>query len=242
MIKYEEMNRDLDMVYTFRRWLSRHPEAGAAEKTGRRRVARAAHQPVCSHALQLRSAHRCAGQSGNPLSIRQERLQEQMDDLVAKSDRTEAESARLEDLKDALALLSGLEANNVREIEKRLHRVDQCIDGKSLDTGGLRSRGRGVSAERLYTNQKVTDLVAKAETEQNDYRRQHAINTFFSPEKQYDFHYYKFHWRSPHRTLARWTLTISVFTYSTGVLVGSSLILLGLLHYVLKQQLRMRAR
>lgn len=178
----------------------------------------------------------------NPLSIRQERLQEQMDDLVAKSDRTEAESARLEDLKDALALLSGLEANNVREIEKRLHRVDQCIDGKSLDTGGLRSRGRGVSAERLYTNQKVTDLVAKAETEQNDYRRQHAINTFFSPEKQYDFHYYKFHWRSPHRTLARWTLTISVFTYSTGVLVGSSLILLGLLHYVLKQQLRMRAR
>jgi hypothetical protein len=164
-----------------------------------------------------------------------------MDELVAKP-RTEKDSARLDDLKDALALLSGLEANKVREIEKRLRSVDQCIDGKSLDAGALRSRGRGVSAERLYTNQKVTDLVAKAETEQNDYRRQHAINTFFSPEKQYDFHYFTFHWHSPHRTVRRWTLVISVFTYSTGVLVGSSLLLLAMLQYVLKRQLRMRSK
>ena len=231
LIKYEEMNRDLDVVYTFRRWLSRHPEAGEMEK----REDAVLRVPLISRFVATHYSYEAlivAQAKLNPLSIRQARLQEQMDSLVANSHRTDADAARLEDLKDALALLSGLEAASVREIERRLNRVDQCIDGKSLDTGGLRSKIKGVSAERLYTNQKVTDLVAKAETEQNDYRRQHAINTFFSPEKQYDFHYYKFHWRTPHRTLARWTLRISVFTYSTSVLLGSSLALLTLLYYV----------
>jgi hypothetical protein len=46
---------------------------------------------------------------------------------------------------------------------------------------------RGVTADRLFTNMKVSDLVAKAETEQSDYRRTHAINVFFSPKKQFDF-------------------------------------------------------
>jgi ABC-type multidrug transport system ATPase subunit/ABC-type multidrug transport system permease subunit len=242
LIKYEEMNRNLDMVYTFRRWLSRHPDSGAAEK----RDDAALRVPLISRFVATHYTYEAlivAQAKRNPLSIRQQRIQDQMDDLVAKPKRTDAESARLEDLKDALALLSGLEANNVREMEKRLRLVDQCIDNKSpLDAGGLRSRGRVFSAERLYNNQKVTDLVSKAETEQNDYRRLHAINTFFSPEKQYEFHYYTFHWASPHRTIERWTLVISVYTYSTGMLVGSSLIMLGLLQYVLKQQLRMRGK
>ena len=107
----------------------------------------------------------------NPLTRRQERLQTQIDAIKAKKHRTEFEDNRLEDLKETLAQLSGLEAGSVREIEKRLRRVDQVIDGKPLDTSGLRSKVLGVTAERLYTNQKVTDLVSKAETEQNDYRR-----------------------------------------------------------------------
>jgi hypothetical protein len=228
------------MVYTFRRWLVRHSETGAVEK----RDDAALRVPLISRFVATHYSYEAlivAQAKRNPLTIRQDRLQKQMDDLVAKP-RDEWDSARLEDLKDALALLSGLEAKDVREIEKRLRHVDQCIDGKPLDAGALRSHGKGVSAERLYTNQKVTDLVAKAETEQNDYRRLHAINTFFSPEKQYEFPYYRFHWQSPHRTLERWTLVISVYAYSTGMLVGSSLLLLGLLHYVLKQQLRMRGK
>src|SRR4029078_4700048 len=32
LIKYEEMNRDLDAVYTFQRWFSTHPEIGAPER------------------------------------------------------------------------------------------------------------------------------------------------------------------------------------------------------------------
>jgi len=166
----------------------------------------------------------------NPLALRQEKIQAQMDALVAKKDRSEPEAARLEELKDALALLSGMEAGSPREIEKKLARIDVVIEGQALDPGPLRRKPWTYSAERLYTNQKVSDLVAKAETEQNDYRLQAAVNPFFSPEKHFDFYFF-----GHHRVVK-----MSVHTYSAGILIGSSLGLLGLLHLVLRRQLRPR--
>ena len=229
LIKYEEMNRDLDLVYSFKRWLTRHPEANAAG----RRDDSALRVPFISRFVATHYSYEAlivAQAKLNPLTLRQDRIQKQMDELVGKKQRTEAEAARLEDLKDTLALLSGMEAATAREVEKRLKRVDEIIDGKPLDAGALKSKPNGVTAERLFCNQKVTDLVAKAETEQNDYRRLRAINVFFSPEKHYG------------RTIfGRYRMfRISVFTYSTMILVGSSLFLLALLYCVLKRQLRTR--
>jgi len=226
LIKYEEMNRDLDMIYTFRRWLTRHPglNVGTRDDTSLR-------VPVISRFVVTHYSYEAlvvAQAKRNPLALRQVKLQEQMDTLVARQQRTEAEAARLEELKDTLALLSGMEAPNYREIEKKLARVDAVINGNPLDTGGLRNRPNGLSAERLFTNQKVSDLVSKAETEQNDYRRQEAINVFFSPEKHYDLNFL-----GHHRMIK-----MSVHFYSSAILVGSSLGLLGLLHFVLRRQLR----
>jgi hypothetical protein len=83
--------------------------------------------------------------------------------------------------------------------------------------------------------------VAKAETEQNDYRRLRAINTFFSPEKRYGpIRYPTLHWSAPHRRWREMTLRVSVLTYATTILVGSSLALMALLYGVLKRQLRTR--
>jgi hypothetical protein len=227
LIKYEEMNRDLDVIYAFQRWLSRHPEMMAS---GMRDDA-ALRVPVISRFVATHYSYEAlivAQAKLNPLALRQERLQRQMDILVNKHQRTEAEGTRLEDLKDTLALLSGMEAASVREIERKLERVDAVIDGKPLDTGGLKSRPNGVAAERLFTNQKISDLVSKAETEQNDYRRLEAINVFFSPEKHYDLHFFGYHRM----------IRISVYLYSTVILVGSSLALLALLQFVLRRQLR----
>src|SRR4029434_1000710 len=109
------------------------------------------------------------------------RLQEQIDALVARHDRSPEQANRLEDLKDTLALLSGMESGTRPEIEKRLRRVDAIIKGKRLSAGDLRSKPSGVTAERLYTNQKVSDLVSKAETEQSDYRRQSHVNGLCVP-------------------------------------------------------------
>ena len=227
LIKYEEMNRNLDLIYGFKRWLTRHPEqnVGARDDSTLR-------LPLISRFVATHYSYEAlvvAQAKLNPLTFRQDHLQRLMDVLVAKQERTPREVARLEDLKDTLALLSGLEAVNVHEVERRLKRVDEVIAGKTLDASTLKSKP-GLTAERLYCNQKVTDLVAKAETEQNDYRRLRAINVFFSPEKRYDLDFFGHHKM----------LKISVITYSTTVLVGSSLGLLALLYGVLRRQLRTR--
>ena len=226
LIKYEEMNRDLDMISTFKRWLAWHPGLNVPQRNDSSLRVPLISRFVVTHysyeALVVAQAKR------NPLALRQEKLQALLDALVAKHDRSEAEAARLEELKDTLALLSGMEGRDARDVERKLVRIDAVIDGQPLDAGPLRTRAGVVSAERLYTNQKVSDLVAKAETEQNDYRLQNSVNPFFSPEKRYDLK-----WFNPPRTIS-----MSVHTYSTSILLGSSLILLGGLHLVLRRQLR----
>jgi hypothetical protein len=167
----------------------------------------------------------------NPLSLRQDQLQRQIDAIVANQSPSESDSDRLEDLKDTLAMLSGMESGSVPEVEKRLRRVDGIIAGKPLDAGGLRSRTMGVTAERLYTNQKVTDLVSKAETEQSDYRRMKHVNVFFGPSKVYSF------FKIGNQEVA---IRSSVFVFNTLVLIVSSIVMLAALYLVLKRQLRTR--
>jgi hypothetical protein len=173
----------------------------------------------------------------NPLAIRQERLQDQIDALVKRKNRTPAEAARLEDLKDALAMLSGLESGSAPEIERRLRRVDKVVRGDSkFDPDGLRSRTTGMTAERLYSNQKVGDLVTKAETEQNDYLRGRPVNVFFGPVKTHYLGRINTIWWGKKDV----KITMSVYTRNTLVLLGSTLVCLGLLYLILKRQLRTR--
>jgi ABC-type multidrug transport system ATPase subunit len=242
LIEYEKMNRDFDRIYSVRRWFMTHanPNVAAEERDDARlRV------PLISRFVATHYSYEAlivAQAKLNPLAFRQERIQRQIDALVARHERGAADDARLEDLKDTLALLSGLESETRPEIERRLARVDKVIDGGGLDAGSLRSKTSGLTAERLYVNQKVSDLVAKAETEQSDYRRQRQINVFFSPEK----HHHVF-------TLTpRWLgslglkedreigIRTSVYAFNSGILIVTSCALLGLLQFVLKRQLRTR--
>ncbi len=73
-------------------------------------------------------------------------------------------------------------------------------------------------------NQKVSDLIANAEMEQNDYRRGGKPNVFFGAQKRY------------------FGATVTVFTFNTAVLIGSSLGLLLLLHWILRRQLEVRRK
>jgi hypothetical protein len=140
----------------------------------------------------------------------------------------------LEDLKDTLAMLSGLESGSIDEIERRMRRVDKVIAGSPLDPSGLHSRTSGLSAERLYSNQKVGDLVAKAETEQNDYRRGAKPNVFFGPIKTHYFGPRRIAWFNTH------PLVFTVYTRNSLVLLGSTFACLAALYLILKQQLRTR--
>ena len=229
LIKYEEMNRDLDAIYSINRWFTMHPDA----PRGTRGDA-ALQVPLISRFVATHYSYEAlivAQAKLNPLSLRQDQIQRQIDSIVKVKSGNESDAARLEDLKDTLALLSGMESGSLPEIEKRLRRVDGIIAGKPLDAGGLRSRTLGVTAERLFTNQKVTDLVSNAEIEQSDHRRRERVNAFFGPEK----HYTLFHIGS--REIA---LQASVFVFNTAVLVLSSIAMLIALWVVLKGQLRTR--
>jgi hypothetical protein len=95
----------------------------------------------------------------------------------------------------------------------------------------LRSKTSGMSVDRLYSNQKVGDLVTKAETEQNDYRRGHLLNVFFGPKK--------LHYIGPQQL--GWSVTLSVYVRNSLVLLGATFGCLALLYLLLKRQLRTRS-
>jgi len=228
LIKYEEMNRNLDFIYTINRWFSIHPEKGANRNESALKV------PLLCQFMPMRWSYEAlvvAQNKWNPLALRQSTLQGKINTLIDESRKRpldEAEETRLEDLKDTLALLSGLEGNSLAEIQNGLRYVDEVIDGAPLDPKRLALRGGRLSVESLYTNQKVGDLVSKAESEQRDYRHDRYINVFFSPEK-----YFHYRWNGQERTIHD-----SVMKVNAIVLLLFSFATLSALWFSLSRQLR----
>ena len=229
LIKYEDMNRNLNLVYAITRWFAVHPDRARDKNESSLQV------PFLCEFMPMRWSYEAivvAQYKLNPLTSRQEETQRQIDLLKEKLKTgrlTEAESNRLEDLKDTLALLSGLEGETPEDVVKRFKRVDDVLSGKPLNTDALRPRV-GVSAERLFVNQKITDLVSKAESEQLDYRRQplHRINVFFGPDKFYNYTLFG----------KEQSLHFSVLTVNTVVMLGFAFGSLIALYVSLVRQLR----
>ncbi len=120
-------------------------------------------------------------------------------------------------------MLSGLEAKSADELDRYLALIDEILDGKrAFDRALFKEAVGAVTAEQLYVNQKISDLISNAEMEQSDYRRGGKPNVFFGSEKSY------------------FRVKVGVFTFNTAVLVGSTLALLGFLHWVLRRQLEVR--
>ena len=160
----------------------------------------------------------------NPLTRQQDRTNDQIQMLAPKANTAE-QRGRLNDLKDVLALLSGLEAHSAKEIARYLKLVDPVIAGKQrFDRSLFKDANGPVTAEQIYVNQKVSDLISKAEMEQNDYRRGKKPNVFFGLQKRY------------------FGMTFGVFTFNTIVLIASTLALLVLLHWILRKQLEVVRR
>ena len=167
----------------------------------------------------------------NPLTGRQERIQERIQALADQDQALQTEGKELspvqreelDGLKDLLAALSGLEAGSSEGVDAALKQIDVLETRLPLQQIELPDRGHGVPAEQLYVNQKITDLVSKAEMEQSDYRnqerKQSELNVFFGAYR------YLFHQK------------ISVHLVNSAVLVAFSMIVLGLLHGSLRREL-----
>jgi ABC-type multidrug transport system ATPase subunit len=215
LIKYEEMNQNLDFVYSVSRWFSENPEAGQPRSD--------LQVPLICEFMPMRWSYEAivfAQAKLNPLTSRQEKIQAQINQLARRPDLTAPEEERLEDLKELLAMVSGLQGTDTAAVERELRGIDRVLKGDPLPETSAGSAMKGVSAERLYVNQKTTDLVNKAEMEQSDYRETRFLNVFFGPEKRY------------------FGLGASVLVFNAWVLILSSLAMFQALYFVLRQQLK----
>jgi hypothetical protein len=84
------------------------------------------------------------------------------------------------------------------------------------------SHHTGINVEQLYTNQKMVDLVSKAEIEQADYRDSRHPNVFFGPVKYY------------------FGLKIPILIFNVSILLLSILSTFVTLYFMLKRQIKMR--
>src|SRR5256884_102505 len=221
LIKYEDMNRNLALVYTFTRWFSEHPN-----KEQQKKMDSKLQVPLICQFVAMRWSYEelvVAQAKLNPLTRRQERTQREIDRIVARHDTRPESRRRLNDLKDTLAMLSGLEAKTPDDLDRYLGVIDQVLDGKQpFDRSQFKDANGPVTAETLYLNQKVSDLILNAEMEQSDYRRGGKPNVFFGQYKQY------------------FGMKVDVFVFNTIVLIGSSLALLGLFDWILRRELEVR--
>jgi hypothetical protein len=221
LIKYEDMNRNLALVYPLTHWFNEHP----TKEQGKKMDSKLQVPFVCQF-IAMRWSYEelvVAQAKLNPLALRQERVDREIHRIVDRHDQRPEAMKRLTTLKDVLAMLSGLEAKSAEDLDRYLRLIDQILDGKRPFSRELFKDTTGpVTAEQLYVNQKVSDLISNAEMEQSDYRRGSRPNVFFGAEKRY------------------FGVTANVFFWNTLVLLGSSLGLLVGLHWILRRQLEVR--
>lgn len=219
LIKYEEMNRNLDFVHVVERWFQKHPSVNSEAQSDIR-------VPLICEIMPMRWSYEglvYADAKFNALTRRQEQIQRLITEAAAIKNPTPEQEERLADLKDLLAITSGLEASSASGVDRKLKLVDKVIKGAPLNATAIVGNDRGVTAEQLYVNQKVVDLVSKAEMEQADYRYSKHPNVFFGPYKIF----FKFR--------------MSVLWFNSGVLIFSSLLCLMTLHLILNYQIRKQA-
>jgi len=222
LIKYEEMNRNLDFVYTVQTWFTNHPESALPPRSDLQ-------VPLICEFMPMRWSYEAliyAQAKLNPLTRRQEQIQREISALAAKRAASEAEEQRLDDLKELLALVSGLQGKSPGEIDRALGMIDRVIHGGPYDPKAIGAHSGPITAEQIYVNQKVTDLVSKAEMEQLDYRldegRKKHLNVFFGPIKQY------------------FGIRASVLLFNTGILLVTTLAGFFALYFILRYQISVR--
>src|SRR5207244_8774151 len=109
LIKYEDMNRNLALLYSLSHWLSEHPSTDKTIKSESKLQA-----PFVCQFIAMRWSYEemiVAEAKPNPLTRRQDRANDEIQQLAPKANTPEPR-ARLNDLKDVLALLSTLEGRS----------------------------------------------------------------------------------------------------------------------------------
>jgi ABC-type multidrug transport system ATPase subunit len=218
LIKYDEMNRNLDFLYV----LTRDRAAKDQKPPDDRMKPKDVEVPLVCQFIPMRWSYEAmvvAQAKLNPFTRRQDILTEKIEGLAKEKDLTRADSDRLDDLKETLAILSGLAGDSPGQVNHKLHEIDKIIGGARLDRKIFDSGGDQVTGEQLFQNQKITDMLTDAQMKQKDYTSE-SRNVFFGPEKNF------------------FGQKLSVFVFNSCIINGFTLLFLLSLLLSLHRQLR----
>src|SRR4051812_7477977 len=164
LIKYEDMNRNLALVYALTHWFKEHPNKEQGKKMDSKLQV-----PFVCQFIAMRWSYEelvVAQAKLNPLARRQERVNREIHRIVDsrekrdKKEQNPEQVKRLTTLKNVLAMLSGLEAKTAEDLDRYLRLIDQILDGKKpFERAAFKEATGPVTAEQLYVNQKVSDLI-----------------------------------------------------------------------------------
>jgi len=189
LIKYDEMNRSLDIVQSIRQWVA--PE-GEEEDSSQLKV------PGICNLMPLRWSYEAiviTHADYNPASILTNKIDreiQKVSEIPLEQKLTTAEKNKLYQYKQGQAVVHGLEGDSPRSVIRQLRKIEKSLEEGTFDPapyhveipeGSLR-----FSAGQLYLNEKVQDLFSRAEVERLDYRKEsHPPNVFFGKEKYFQF-------------------------------------------------------
>ncbi|MFP6872176.1 MAG: ATP-binding cassette domain-containing protein [Verrucomicrobiales bacterium] len=197
LIKYEEMNRNLDIVFSIRKWLAKNEE-DQPEKPSVLKV------PLICELMPLRWSYESlviTQDTLNPLTRMVSEIETEKKLLLVKPDHNNdgiadldaKELEKLNNLKDAQAIIFSLEAGNYRDIKRHLDKIQRDLRSGNFNPEDIHlpPASDTVSSMDAYQNQRIRDLVAKAEIETEDYRLYEGNpgrkrpNVFFGRNKIY---------------------------------------------------------
>ena len=127
----------------------------------------------------------------------------------------------------------GLEERSPDALLRRMGRIVQEVRAGTYDEANHRVKETTYRAETVFDNQKVRDLVSKAEIERLDKRRTSSPNVFFGIKKNYtiSFHLFGRQWKPL-------DLSTDTIAFNVVILIFWCLLPLVLLYFVLRHQLR----
>ena len=184
LIKYEEMNRDLDFLSSFTRWQGTEDHAPSKLEV-----------PAICELMPLRWAYEgivLAQARANPLSRLLDAIDHETNELkeIPKGLATKEQEDRLELLKEVRIPLVMMRGRDARDVARLVREFGLDYASGTLDPAKMARRLRdqtGVRARDVYWNEKTRLLYEKAEIERTDNRRAIMPNVFFGSKKIYFF-------------------------------------------------------
>jgi len=186
LIKYEEMNRNLNMVRTFRQWITPGEDRGTP-------IASYLEVPEICVLMPLRWSYEglvLAHARHNPVSDLKHSYDATAQRLMNQPVLTEAQEAQLRVVKLARPYLEGLKARDAEDVRTGLKHLRRALQTGRFQPAALEALQpaegeNGVTPERLFVNRKVQDLFMRAEMERRDYRTEHHPNVFLGSKREY---------------------------------------------------------